>query len=586
MNVAKKYSLTPSHIIGIILIASVATTSTVVIPNLYDPTRNSPALALIYLSLAGITLTALSSKKNTLSVNKIDLVFCSWILLDTFYFPSYLSTMGILQNTCLIILYLFVRINKTHIRPCHLYISAVTALFILSVHGYAQYTGILPSYNPYFPITGAFRNPALFAGLLAVTMVPVVAVCLSRDIPTKQKIIAAVTLILALPIFYLADSRAAGIALALGLIYLVYRLDIFPIRLTASRIVLCSVMFFIVSGLIFWKVYHIRPDSAEGRVLIWKIATKMGKDNPVWGSGTHSFQSNYLHYQAQYFEKNGTAKEKQLASNNYLAYNEPLRIWVEQGIPGIVIYLLSVLGIVFYINPKDGIGTVAKTSILVLVVFGLFSYPVQAVSLSIWPAIMVAMLANRIENNLIMIRCNRRIYLPTILLLTVCIASAAILQHRACTKLHKILSAKIAFPHPDKEIQAFAELSPYLRGDVGYLATYARKLYLTKNYQECIRQLRQWEKIYPVTDLYILWGDCLVALAEPWQKAEAKYLYASRIVPRRQKARVRLAILYSQNGNNEKGLQLAKEILTEPVSNYGFGTFELHRQLKQEFNIK
>lgn len=200
---------------------------------------------------------------------------------------------------------------------------------------------------------------------------------------------------------------------------------------------------------------------------------------------------------------------------------------------------------------------------------------------------MVALLGNNIKT---IVRCTHSyglIFRLGILLGIVWIAYLAMKQHHAYNKLQQILSTSAA-THTSRtnEVQALAELEPLLHGDVGYLAIYARKLYNNGNYMQSIRAIQQCEKIYPVHELYILWGDCLAALGKPWQEAESKYIYASHIIPSRQKARARLAVLYRKNGNYAQGFQLAQEILTEPLKIYGFDTYELHKQLKQEFNIQ
>lgn len=586
MKVAKKQPDT--YIVRFTLITLVFATSILLIPNLYDPTRNATALSLIYITITGMSLWLFTSKENAFSWNIIDFLFCCGILLNNFYQPSYIYMIGVLQNVTLIILYVFLRVNKKHLRSImFVHTCGIIGLLLLSIQGYAQYLDFMPSYSPYFRITGIFRNPALFAGLITMMMVLVISLYFSKTTTKQYKIVAAIVLLLSLPILYMSASRTSWIALTIGIGYLFYRHCHIRIKLRFPQNLLYTSIAFFVIGIISWKVYHVRPDSAQGRILIWKIAAKMGLENPVRGSGANSFQSNYLHYQAQYFEQNGSVKEKQLAGNNYLVYNEPLRIWIEQGLLGILLYVGSVIGLIFCIKPKDQLGIVAKAVLLAFIVFGFFSYPMQSISLLIWMTVMVAVLGNNIKP---IARCTRsygQIFRFGILLGIVWIAYLTMKQHHAYSKFQQVLSTG-AVTHTSRmnEVRALAELEPVLNGDVGYLAVYARRLYNNGNYKESIRIIQQWERIYPVHELYILWGDCLAALGKPWQEAESKYIYASRIIPSRQKARARLALLYRENENFARGFQLAQEILTEPIKIYGFDTYELHKLLKQEFNIQ
>lgn len=586
MKVVKKQPDT--YIVRFTLIALVFATSILLIPNLYNPTRNATALSFIYITISGMSLWIFTSKENLFSLNIIDVLFCCGILLNNFYQPSYIYMIGVLQNIALIMLYVFLRINTKHLRSItFVHTCGIIGLLLLSIQGYAQYLDLMPSYSPYFRITGIFRNPALFAGLITMMMVLVVSIYFSKAATKQYIIVATIVLMLSLPILYMSASRTSWIALTIGTGYLVYRHSNIPIKLRYPQTLLYIAIALSVMGVIFWKIYHIRPDSADGRIMIWKIATKMGLENPVWGSGAHSFQSSYLHYQAQYFEQNGSVKEKRLAGNNYLVYNEPLRIWIEQGLLGMLLYAGSVIGLVFCLKPRDQLGIVAKAALLAFIVFGFFSYPMQGISLLIWMTVMVALLGNNIKT---ITRCTHSygaILRFGILLGIVWIAYLAMKQHHAYSTLQQVLSTG-AVTHTSRmnEVRALAELEPVLNGDVGYLALYARKLYNNEKYEESIRVIQQWEKIYPVHELYILWGDCLAALGKLWQEAESKYIYASQIIPSRQKARARLAVLYSKNGNYAQGLQLAREILTEPLKVYCFDTYELHKLLKQEFNIQ
>ena len=63
-------------------------------------------------------------------------------------------------------------------------------------------------------------------------------------------------------------------------------------------------------------------------------------------------------------------------------------------------------------------------------------------------------------------------------------------------------------------------------------------------------------------------------------------MYAHYMVPSRQRARVRIALLDLKTGNYTDGLRIAKSVLSEHLDVYGFETYELHKELKEKFNLK
>lgn len=91
-------------------------------------------------------------------------------------------------------------------------------------------------------------------------------------------------------------------------------------------------------------IYQFKKESADGRLLIWKVSTHIIKDNPLFGVGFDRFKTHYMDAQATYFIENKDASEVMRADNNYYAFNELAQLTVENGIIGLVFfsYYLSV----------------------------------------------------------------------------------------------------------------------------------------------------------------------------------------------------------------------------------------------------
>ena len=84
------------------------------------------------------------------------------------------------------------------------------------------------------------------------------------------------------------------------------------------------------------------------------------------------------------------------------------------------------------------------------------------------------------------------------------------------------------------------------------------------------------------THTYILKGDALQRTGK-LKDAEVAYWTAHKMVPSRQKARYKLALLYYRQGRIPEAVVLANEILTEKVKIYSFETYEMHRELRRIF---
>ena len=125
-------------------------------------------------------------------------------------------------------------------------------------------------------------------------------------------------------------------------------------------------------------LYYLKPKSADGRLLIWKVSWQMIKDKPLTGFGKGGFAANYLYYQAKYLDcSSATTEERALAGNTHLAFNEPLRITVEYGIIGLFVYLSFIIWLLIPPKRKGAINIICKSLLVGIFIWGIFAYPDQ-----------------------------------------------------------------------------------------------------------------------------------------------------------------------------------------------------------------
>ena len=243
--------------------------------------------------------------------------------------------------------------------------------FIQSVVGLLQISGVMEPSTSLFEITGSFSNPGPYAGFLSVCCICTISFAL---IKCKEKaaisyVLFGAALFMAVMII-LADSRAAVMSVV-GAIALLFFYNLkgnikkwYVISAAAAMVVLVSVLYFY------------RKDSADGRLLIWRVSADMVSDSPVLGFGPGTFDKTYMTYQMKYFMENPDSDYSAVAGYTKFPYNEFIHVAVECGIVGLVL-LLAIFVTVFVGKKTDMLHAPLKCTLLGWCIFACFSYPAE-----------------------------------------------------------------------------------------------------------------------------------------------------------------------------------------------------------------
>lgn len=193
-------------------------------------------------------------------------------------------------------------------------------------YGLCQYNNWVPSNHSKFPITGSFDNPAGFAATLAMGF----PISIWRLLHTKgiKRLLIIVALLLITIAMFCCDSRSGVLALAVSCVsFLCVEMGVYKrfqqFRRPKLLLILLSCVIF--TGAIL--LYFHKKDSADGRLLIWRVSLEMINDNAALG--VRPFQARYMDYQADYFKKHPTSQYAQLADNVKHPFNEFLNITVD-----------------------------------------------------------------------------------------------------------------------------------------------------------------------------------------------------------------------------------------------------------------
>ena len=253
----------------------------------------------------------------------------------------------------------------------------ITWLLILAgsveaVWGLLQVYGYEPSNHSLYALTGSFYNPGPYSGFLAMC----VPVALHEWLEGKRiwKPMALVALVLMLVVLPSGMSRSAWVAALVASGYVLgmhYREKV------------CRYWkYFCVGGLLLVVLavgaYHWKKDSADGRLLMWKVATQAVLDQPWQGVGWEYVAGAYGDAQERYFAS-GAASEQEahVAGAPEYVFNEYLQVAMAWSVPALCGILLLVGGC-FYLGHRGRMFGVCG-GLLSLGVFSFSSYPFQFV---------------------------------------------------------------------------------------------------------------------------------------------------------------------------------------------------------------
>ena len=239
-----------------------------------------------------------------------------------------------------------------------------------AVWGLLQVYGYEPSNHSLYALTGSFYNPGPYSGFLAMCL----PLALHEWLEGKRiwKHLALVAWVLMLVVLPSGMSRSAWLAALVASGYVLgmhYRDRLYRFR-----------KFFWIGGLLLILLgvgaYHWKKDSADGRLLMWKVAIQAVLEYPWQGVGWENVAGAYGDAQERYFAS-GVASEQEVhvAGAPEYVFNEYLQVAMAWGVPALCGILLLVGGC-FCLGHRGRMFGVCG-ALLSLSVFSFSSYPFQ-----------------------------------------------------------------------------------------------------------------------------------------------------------------------------------------------------------------
>lgn len=532
-------------------------------------------------------ITAFYTKQNT-SHKKISTYSCIvffwgvYILLHCYhtngeYYRSLYLISGIIYLITLSFLIRAQIISSTFIKNILLCMAVAQLVFMIG-----QSLHIIAPYSKYFPISGTNENPNVNA-IFILCCLPILIEKIKETNKTLPYKIILGCILLFLFILKCRTAYIGGIIILAtyffsGKYFYQFWKKSNYIKRTLSLLLLCIVIFF--AGIHF---YQIKKNSADGRLLIWKLCTEMIAENPIEGYGYGLFERNYNLKQASYFSnQTSSTTERRNASFVAMAYNDYLEQAIEGGIMGLFFYsgffiLLGSLAI----RQRN---TEALSVVLAIAVMALFNFIYAAITtwflLLSYGAILLAASNKQFKLNPILQK--------TLSFIFCCIA--ILLFYHQC----RVVNAQIGLKRSislikERQIQEAEHLLAHLLKQAStseaFLTQYANSLVMQKRYEEAIPIYQKASLYTSNVSLYYRMADCHARLLQ-YDDALRTLKTIAAIIPTNLRSRYQIMNLQRHIHDIEGARQTAQEIITisPKVSNKKAGQYKEKAKKFLEFS--
>ncbi len=451
-----------------------------------------------------------------------------------------------------------------------------------AVWGLAQLYGFLPSYHALYRFTGSLFNPGPYCGMLAVLLPLALHTGVHKPSTPLLHYTGTACAVAAAILLPAGMSRSAWVAALSGgglVLWQYYSLSSVIRNFYRSRkccflpaALICLLLLF-GSGA---GMYALKKDSADGRLLMWKVSVLALRESPWTGQGPGSFAGAYGKAQARYFtSETHSPQEEHVAGSPEYGFNEYLQITTELGLIGLLLFAGMVVSAFrqAYRQCQTGIAG----SLIAFAVFAFFSYPFSVLPLTLLFAVFTALCSPPAADT-----CKPKIWRTAVLLLAgACLYPGLGLSEKV-THLRAWKEEKRYF---DMEIykgtaEGYRQLYPSLKEFAPFLFEYGQCLAKTRQHPESIIILSEGARRSADPMFYNIIGRNEQALGN-CEAAEAAFLRAYRTVPHRLYPLYLLAELYVSTGQYGKAAIIIRKALEQKPKIMSPAIEEMQHKLKK-----
>jgi O-antigen ligase len=537
-----------------------------------------------------------------------------------------------------------VKQNETAL-PCLTINSFLLSLLILTalvqaIWGLLQLYGFLSSFNSNFKITGTFFNPAPYAMYLAVIFPLALGKVLSNQkqdyISEKHDLrnmdsstlthwrigillhfitklsyyISTATVIAILLVLPATMIRAAWFgALAGSLVLLQYKYHYTQQikKFLNNRVKRIAAVAFVVAVIasLGAGVYHLKKDSANGKLFIWEVTLGKIAEKPLFGYGIGRFEAEYNNWQAEYFMKHTEEMDGSkgwVAGNTKYCFNEFLEIAGETGIIGLFLFIYVILSVFVGLKQTTSFSNNHhetswlsyqnvsspnnfKASLSSIIIISALSFPFYNLPVLLLFVTLLAFISAGVKGVILPLNLKTPVkYVLPVLLLTGCIYIGKTLP-RTCSAWRTWQEASILYEVVAYETSAaeYEKAYPLCQYNGTFLQMYGKCLAMGKDHIKAMVMLKQAGKIGGDYILYTTQGDVYKELKK-YQQAEQIYMQATYMEPHKLYPHYLLAKLYEQTNDKTKAVEKAKDVLSRRAKVENMAYEEIKQDMQKIIN--
>ncbi|MDR7210563.1 O-antigen ligase family protein [Flavobacterium piscis] len=500
------------------------------------------------------------------------LLFVVYVCLNNVFNATFSGNGNLFNYLIFFLLYfVFVFLYNTDKEIGRFLFLGLFAGFVLELMvGYSQLFGVIPNSDSKFVVGGLFGNPGAFAGYLAIISSFLLAVvCFYKELFKSENFLLAIlfSFFCAICLIILCDSRGAWVSICISIVFVLnqkYKFTNAFRNLLKSKIskIITSTFLLITVVVVCIALFHYKKESAEGRLLIWKISTDMIVEKPLFGNGSGSFGADYGKVQAAYFLTNTIpASQMQLADYVTCAYNEFLEIVIELGIIGLLLFV-AILYFALAKQQNENSSKyyiAAKSSLIALLVLSMVSYPFNSTPIILLFVICLFIIFRIGQYRIVTISKHNKLLVCSWIL---AISALVYCGSRQVYGIYHFTNgyAKVLKNDFKNGINDYKKASPFLNNNGEFQFYYGAALYLKHDYQASVIHLQKAVSLHSDPHAFITLGNALQKLKQ-YNKAEQAYRVVTGITPAKMYPKYLLVKLYIEMQQTDKAIKTAKIII-------------------------
>lgn len=348
--------------------------------------------------------------------------------------------------------------------------------------------------------SGTFDNPAGLAFCLCAAL-PFHA-CLWRRCPGRLwfRSALAVCALVILTAILCTGSRTGWICLAL------YAALWLQKQWQGHRMMKLTILAVLAVGLA-WGISVVKTDSTNGRRFILERSWELVQARPFAGYGPGGFLREYMPRQADYFKAHADSGHAWLASEVYHPLNEFVWVWIECGLPGVLLSLGALAWLLSGLfRRRDIFSRMLAVSLCACVVFALFSYPLKYPLASVIGIAAVGrMCSGMLGRGRMDGKCWRWAGMAGIVVAVVALIKVFVAysyEYEWSRVARQALRG-----HSREMMPRYAGLYGHYRHDASFLYNYAAEQFYAGRYEEALSTARECRALWPSYNLSLLTGD-------------------------------------------------------------------------------